>query len=85
MFIHIGGNVSVPKKEVIGIFDIDLIKKNNITKEFLDLSKSEAMISVVSKEQKTKSFVVTNTKVYYSPISSVTLKKRANNILDNLY
>lgn len=82
MFLHIGGNISVPKKNVVGIFDAEKMKKSTISKEFLDLAKSEGIIEYSAPDQKRKSFIITTEKIYYSPISSLTLQKRAENVIE---
>lgn len=76
MFIHLGGDVMVQSKEVIAIFDVKMKYSSDSTKEFLDVADEEGFVVVID-ENETKSFVVTTRKVYYSPISSLTLKKRA--------
>ncbi|GAX88719.1 extracellular matrix regulator RemB [Effusibacillus lacus] len=76
MFIHLGGDVMVPSKEVIAIFDLKMKESADATREFLNVAEEEGFIVVID-ENESKSFVVTNRKVYFSPISSLTLKKRA--------
>ncbi len=76
MFIHLGGDVMVQSKEVIAIFDVKMNYSSDSTKEFLDVADEEGFVVVID-ENETKSFVVTTRKVFYSPISSLTLKKRA--------
>jgi len=76
MFLHLGGDIMVPNKEVIAIFDLKM-HCADATKEFLKICNEEGFVVVID-EKETKSFVVTNKKVYYSPISSLTLRKRAN-------
>ncbi|MFC4768477.1 extracellular matrix regulator RemB [Effusibacillus consociatus] len=76
MFIHLGGDVMVPSKEVIAIFDLKMKESADSTKEFLNVAEEEGFVIVID-ENESKSFVVTNRKVYFSPISSLTLKKRA--------
>lgn len=77
MFLHLGGEISVPRKEVIGIFDLVSTKKSIVSKEFLELALTEKKLVKIPGDQEAKSFVVTSDKVYYSPISSVTLQKRS--------
>lgn len=72
MFLHIGGSRIVFYDEVIGIFNMNLIE-NPINKEFLETFSAEGYVNL--KERK-KSFIVTDKKIYFSPISSVTLEKR---------
>ena len=70
MYLHIGENVSIPEKDIIGIFD---------------LSNSEhAGISITISKEMPKSFIVVSDrndnhkqKIYISPISVSTLKQRA--------
>lgn len=75
MLLHLGGDVSIFKKHVTGIFDIDKTK-NAATKEFLQSAKDEKRLHLVIKNQKVKSFVLVDNEVYLSPISSTTLQKR---------
>ncbi|GGI95010.1 hypothetical protein GCM10010885_00700 [Alicyclobacillus cellulosilyticus] len=75
MFIHIGGDTMVSCKEVIGIFDINSANSPG-TSEFLKRCEERLGVEVVEVGE-IKSFIVTDRKLYYSPISSLTLKKRA--------
>lgn len=75
MFIHIGGDTVVSSSDVIAIFDIDS-KDKPATKAFLEQESALGRVEVVDVAE-LKSFIITDTKVYFSPISSLTLKKRA--------
>lgn len=66
----------VQSKEVIAIFDLKMKYSSDSTKEFLDVADEEGFVVIIDQNE-SKSFVVTTRKVYYSPISSLTLKKRA--------
>lgn len=77
MFLHLGGEVSVPQKEILGIFDFEAAKKSPVTKEFLELARNDKIVVEIAGPQQIKSFIITNTKVFFSPISSTTLQKRA--------
>lgn len=79
MFLHLGEEKSILYKDIIGIFDYDLVKKSEVTKEFLDLAVYEQVVEEVSSEKEIKSFIVTKDKVFLSPISSLTLKNRILN------
>lgn len=85
MFLHIGGDVVIPMKNVIAILDIDTTTLSRDTKEFLKIAEEEGFIEAIS-EDLPKSFVITEkekkSKIYLSPISSVTLQKRAGFIED---
>jgi extracellular matrix regulatory protein B len=75
MLIHLGGDTVVNLHDVIGIFDIH-IQESPETKPFVERSKEEKTVEIVEPGE-VKSCVITDSKVYYSPISSATLKKRA--------
>ena len=85
MFLHIGGDVVVPIKNIIAIFDIDTTTVSRDTKEFLKVAEEEGFIESISADLP-KSFIITETdkksKIYLSPISSVTLQKRSGYIDD---
>ncbi|MEW9672347.1 extracellular matrix regulator RemB [Ammoniphilus sp. 3BR4] len=76
MFIHLGGDTVVRSTDVIAIID-NHMESSKITKEFLDQKDGEQLLIRISKEE-TKSYVIMRDKVYCSPISSLTLKRRAN-------
>lgn len=79
MFLHLGENVVVPVKDVIGIFDIETSMYSSDTSQFLRLAEEDGFVERITKD-KPKSFVVAEvdkkSKVFLSPISSVTLSKR---------
>lgn len=66
----------VSSKDVIAIFDTRLADQSTSTQEFLKVADEEGFVIVIDKNE-SKSFVVTSKNVFYSPISSLTLKKRA--------
>ena len=69
MHLHIGGTKIIPGRQIIGIFNMKISDKA-CNKEFLQYSPVEN----VGEEK--ASFVVTDEKVYYSPIAPSTLVKR---------
>lgn len=75
MFLHLGGNVVIPKKDIIAIIDMRT-RSAQATKEFLEIALDEGFIETISEEGKEKSFIITNKEIYVSPISCSTLKKR---------
>ncbi len=79
MFIHLGDNVMVRSSDVITILDRQLLKSSSIVNEFLDVQKDKV---VELSNGNTKSVVVTVDKVYFSPLSSSTLKKRSQHVSD---
>lgn len=82
MFLHLGGDVVVLKKDVIAILD-SRTKSSAITREFIEVAKDEGFIQPISNSDKEKSFVITSKEIFISPISCTTLKKRSDNILEN--
>lgn len=79
MFLHLGENVVVPIKDIIGIFDIETSTYSSDTSKFLRLAEEDGFVERITKE-KPKSFIVAEvnkkSKIYLSPISSATLGKR---------
>jgi hypothetical protein len=76
MFLHLGGEVVVPLKEVITILDLETCKESTITNEFLKIVDEEGFTKDIA-DNKPKSCIITTRNVYLSPISSLTLAKRA--------
>lgn len=83
MFLHLGADMVVPLRDVIAITDLKS-GKLGINKTFLNKMQDEKKIIDIS-EKKAKSFIITNKIVYISAISSLTLKKRANNFIVSNY
>lgn len=79
MFLHIGSDVVIPLKNVIAILDIETTTLSKDTRDFLKTAEEEGFIETIS-EDLPRSFVITEeekkSKIYLSPISSVTLQKR---------
>lgn len=81
MFLHLGENVVVPVKDVIGIFDIQSAMDSSDTIQFLRMADEDGFVERITNE-KPKSFVIAEvnkmSRVYLSPISSSTLTKRTD-------
>ncbi len=80
MFLHLGNDVLINAKNLIGIFDIEKSSISKFTKEFLGNAEKNKRIVNVSYELP-KSFIICldddyNETVYISQISTATLKKR---------
>lgn len=78
MFIHLGGDVVVPKEDIICIMSYALMKKAEATREFIQLAEDDQFVHRISEKGREKSFIITTSKIYLSPISSITLKKRSD-------
>lgn len=77
MFLHIGNDEVIKSKSIIIIVNYQLAKETN---QLASINRGKEIIELVSNEEQIKSIIITNEKVYYSPLSSATLKKR-----DSLY
>lgn len=80
MFLHLGGEKIIRSSELVAIFDLSIEKSSKISKQYIQHAKKQNHIEIIGEEE-SKSLVLTKKKVYYSPISSSTLKKRANVLL----
>ena len=81
MFLHLGENVAVPIKDIIGIFDLQNTMYSSDTIQFLRLAEEDGFVQRITEEQP-KSFIIAEvnnkSKIYLSPISSTTLTKRTD-------
>jgi len=79
VFLHLGENVVVPIKDIIGIFDLQNTMYSSDTIQFLRLAEEDGFVERITEEQP-KSFIIAEvdnkSKIYFSPISSTTLTKR---------
>lgn len=83
MFLHVGADVVVSLKRVIAILDLRSTKEAEATREFMAMAqRSKRVLDVAGGEP--KSIVLTEQEVYLSPISSLTLKKRADFLNSNI-
>ncbi len=76
MYVHIGGEYSISDRFIVGIFDMDMSTAGQEdTLHFLTRAEKEGRLEYVS-EDLPRSFVLTVDRVYISPVSSSTIKKR---------
>jgi len=75
LYIHLGGEKIVRVSEVVAIFDVSIQQFSKLTQQFLEHLRQAKRAETIGDEEP-KSIVVTADKVYYSPISSATLKRR---------
>ncbi len=80
MYLHLGRDVAVSIKTIIGVFDLDTSSSSKITRAFLAKSEKSGHVVNVS-DDVPKSFVLCEEKgkrsLYISQISTATLLKRA--------
>ncbi|MEG1620999.1 MAG: DUF370 domain-containing protein [Oscillospiraceae bacterium] len=81
IYLHLGNDVVVNTKEIVGIYDIDNTSISKATKEYLAAAEKGGNVINVTYEIP-KSYVVCEnkgkTRVYISQLSPQTLGKRAN-------
>ncbi|AIQ10598.1 extracellular matrix regulator RemB [Paenibacillus durus] len=82
MYIHLGGEKVIRSSELIAIFDISIEKSSKLSKKFVAAALNDKRLERIGEEE-AKSIVVTQNVVYYSPISSSTLKKRSRMLLES--
>ncbi|HHW56255.1 MAG TPA: DUF370 domain-containing protein [Clostridia bacterium] len=83
MYVHLGGSIVVPDREIIGIFDMNIVSTSSATIQFLKIAEEEGFVVKIS-EEKPKSFILTERDkksiIYLSPISTFTLIRRTQKI-----
>lgn len=80
-YLHIGMNVMVDPRRVIGIFDLDNTSTSRLTRQFLAAAEQEGVVQTAC-EDIPRSFVVCDHPyhrqiIYLSQLNSQTLLKRA--------
>ena len=89
MYLHVGQEILVREKDILGIFDLDNTTVAKMTREFLGAAEKRGDVIITTPELP-KSFILChdgeNTKIYLTQISAGTLKKRWNYVkeLSNL-
>ncbi|MCE5285251.1 MAG: DUF370 domain-containing protein [Pelosinus sp.] len=82
MFLHLGADTVVLLKNVVAIADLKMVK-SNINNDFLENMRANKLVIDIS-DNNAKSIVIADEVVYLSAISSLTLKKRAGNVFENI-
>ena len=77
MYIHLGGEKIIRTSQLVAIFDISIEQSSKLSRQFVVHAQKNKEVETIGEEDP-KSSVVTEHKVYYSPISTSTLKKRAH-------
>ncbi len=76
MFLHLGEDTIVKDKEIIGIFDLDTSTVNKATRDYLAIAEKNGRVEYVNYDLP-KSFIVTDSKIFVSPINTSTLLRRS--------
>lgn len=79
LYIHLGDNFVVPSKDVVMILDRQSSMESSIVEEFF-LKQKGKIVQLANGDA--KSIIITLNKIYFSPLSSSTLKKRAQVAFD---
>lgn len=85
MFLHLGQDKIITTDEIVGIFDLDTTTVSKTTRTYLTKMEKSGRVINVGYELP-KSFIITCGKktgkklMYISPISTVTLLKRVENL-----
>ena len=75
MFVHIGGEYTIPIDSIIGLVNLETAQASSDVNDFLRQQENENILEYVS-EELPRSLVLTDDRTYVSPISVLTLKKR---------
>lgn len=79
MYLHLGNDISVPMKEIVGIFDIEKVTVQKYMNEYLSFCQKNGKIYYVSLDMP-KSIIVCTNMVYISNVSCLTLRRRFDEI-----
>jgi len=82
MFLHLGGDIIVSKKNIIAIMNLETTAVSKINNDFFKKSTEKNMVINIKTEELPKSYVLTREqgekKLYICPVSAQTLNKRYN-------
>ncbi len=88
MYLHLGSDVVVNTKDIIGIFDMDNTSIGKATKKYLADCEKAHIVKTVSYEIPKSFIVCENDKkelsVYISQLSPITLAKRAEHSIEKI-
>lgn len=57
MYLHVGGNKNIRKKDIIGIFDLDRTTTSSVTRKYLSAADKRGLVGIAA-EEIPKSFVL---------------------------
>ena len=85
MYLHIGNQVNIRRKDIVGIFDADRTTTSRITRKYLSEAQKKELVSSANYEIP-KSFVLYRDrrdgryKIYFSQLSTSALWGRLNSL-----
>ena len=74
--VYLGGDTFVKTTEIIGVFDIDSATVSKKTRDFLEQKEKQKNVVYSNIYEFPRSFLVTDEKVFITPIASTTLNRR---------
>lgn len=84
MFVHLGGEKVIRMSELIAILDLSTEQSVAVHSEYIAQAERRNAVEKIG-EEAPKSLVVTDDRLYYSPISSTTLKKRVQAMNERMF
>ena len=85
MYLHIGNQINIRERDIIGIFDADRTTTSWITRKYLSEAQKKELVSAAN-EEIPKSFVLYRDrkdgqyKIYFSQLSTSALLGRLNSL-----
>ena len=79
MYINIGEEFVLRDKDIVAVFDMDKATVGKTTRDYLNAAQKSGKI-IYAGYDLPKSFVVTDSEVYISPVNTGTLSKRAKKL-----
>ena len=80
MYVHIGGECSLPDRFIVGVFDLDSTTESSAdTRAFLSRAERDGRLDVVSPDIP-RTFVVTLDRVYLTPVAAATIRRRLHGL-----
>jgi len=77
MYMHLGNNCVIPTRDIIAILNVEEVSDD--IQDIIEVARLEKRITNISDKGKEKALVICADQVYLSPISSLTLYRRAGN------
>lgn len=82
MYIHLGGNAIVARRDLLYIFDVKAFHQSKVNRELLrNMEEAGNVVTLVKGKSRSVIFIKgknQGTKIYYSPITAFTLLRRGN-------
>ncbi len=79
MYLHIGNQINIRERDIVGIFDADRTTTSWITRKYLSEAQRRDLVSAANEEEIPKSFVLYREKgsgqykIYFSQLSTAAL------------